>query len=179
MTKRIRTRLNSRGGFSFAEMLMAILILLMVTAVLAAGIPTAASAYSKIVTSANAQVLLSTTMTRLRDELGTAKDITVNDAKNEIAYTSDNGSKSKIYIVGSDVSQKPGIYIHEYTDVIEDDTFNRLLVTTEASNKNLHTTCAFDYSGGVVTVTGLTVLNGDTTVTEIDTFEIRILTDRT
>lgn len=177
MKKLLRKRLRSGSGFTFAEMLMSILIILMVASVLAAGVPVAAGAYNKVVTSANAQVLLSTTMTRLRDELGTAKDIAVNGSGTEITYTCDNGSKSRICVVGPGATSEPGIYIHEYTDVLGEDAYTRLLVTHEASNKNLHTSCEFAYSGGVVTVSGLSVLNGDKTVLTIDDFEIKVLTD--
>ena len=55
-------RLNSRTGFTLAEVLITVLILLMITAVVAGGMPVAANAYYKVVDAANAQVLLSTAM---------------------------------------------------------------------------------------------------------------------
>ena len=60
-------KLNQQNGFSLAEMLVAILILLMVSSVVAGGVPAASNAYSKAVDAANAQVLLSTAATALRD----------------------------------------------------------------------------------------------------------------
>ena len=62
--KRIRQKLKSRLGFTLAEMLMSVLILLMVSSVVAGGVPVAANAYYKVVDAANAQVLLSTTVTK-------------------------------------------------------------------------------------------------------------------
>ena len=62
--KKIRNKLHNRKGFSLAETLMAVLILLMVSAVVAAGIPMAREAYEKAVDAANAQTLLSTTITK-------------------------------------------------------------------------------------------------------------------
>ena len=53
--------------------------------IVAAGVPVAAAVYAKIITAANAQTLLSTTMTALRDELGTASDVDVEGTT--ITYT--------------------------------------------------------------------------------------------
>ena len=73
---RIRVKLNKfSSGFSLAETLVALLIVLMVSSILVAGLPAAFQAYSKVVDGANAQVLLSTGATRIRDELGFATDV--------------------------------------------------------------------------------------------------------
>ena len=73
---RIREKLNKNySGFSLAETLVALLIVLMVSSILVAGLPAAFQAYSKVVDGANAQVLLSTGATRIRDELGFATDV--------------------------------------------------------------------------------------------------------
>ena len=50
---RIRRKLKSRHGFTLAEVLMAVLILLMVSSVVAGGVPVAANAYYKVVTNRN------------------------------------------------------------------------------------------------------------------------------
>ena len=71
LTKKLRA--NS-AGFSLAETLIVVLILLMVSAVIGAAIPTAANVFTKTVDTANAQVVLSTTMTALRDELCTVTE---------------------------------------------------------------------------------------------------------
>ena len=68
---------NNRHGFSLTELLVAVLILSMVSAVVAGGIPVAKNAYEKITVSANAQVMLSTTISALRNELGTASNVTI------------------------------------------------------------------------------------------------------
>ena len=62
-------KLNSQDAFTLAETLITVLILLMVSAVVAGGIPAAANAYRKAVDAANAHVLLSTTVNALRSEL--------------------------------------------------------------------------------------------------------------
>ncbi len=67
--------LRSKAGFTIVEMLMTTLILLMVTAIVAAGIPVAVNAYEKVLDAANAQLLLSTTISRMQEELSTAVEV--------------------------------------------------------------------------------------------------------
>ena len=98
-------KLNSRGGFTLAETLLAVLILLMVSVIVATGVPVAKNAYEKVVIAANAQVLLSTAVNTLRDELGTAWDVeVVEEGKTELKTTkikyfcADTGARAEIYL---------------------------------------------------------------------------------
>ena len=188
---KIRKRITGKGGFTLAETLMAVLILLMVSSVVAA------DAYRKVVDSANAELLLSTTMNRLRSELTTAVDVrcgetdkseaTAGNDENStqtknttITYTNAKGSKSVISLVlKSDASNvEPGIYIQEYVDVDNNNKYKHLLVSNEASNKNLYATYeSATYDGsGIVTIKNLAVIKEDnTTLTSVDNFEIRVI----
>ena len=92
-------KLNKAAGFTLAETLVAVLILLMVSAVVAEGLPAAVNAYRKAVDASNAQILLSTTVDALRGELSTAWDIKVGVDGTTISYQSSHtGGKSRIYI---------------------------------------------------------------------------------
>lgn len=75
-----------RKGFSLAETLVALLIVLLAASVVAAGMPAAKDAYYKVQESANAQVFLSTTLTALRKELSTATNIQVDSDKKLLKY---------------------------------------------------------------------------------------------
>lgn len=77
---------KQNAGFTLAETLIAVLILLMVSAIVATGIPVARNAYEKVVLTSNAEVLLSTTISTLRSELGTAKEIQVGDDGKTITF---------------------------------------------------------------------------------------------
>lgn len=162
-------RLRSNLGFTLAELMIAMLILSMVTAVAAGGIPVAINAYTRVVDTANAQVLLSTTMTKLREELGTASEIkSVND--HEIVYESENGSESRIYRTDS------GIMIREYADVVSDlsdKTYEHLLVSKSAANKNLYVTfgsIVWTESTGIIEIRNVKVLSssGGEPLAELD-----------
>ena len=139
---RIRKKLNNNRGFTLAETLLAVLILLLVSTIVATGMPAAKNAYEKIIVAANAQVLLSTSATALRDELGTAWDVKVEDDKKTVTYnSSDTGGKSKIFLNSEDQNK---IYIQEY---VKNDYFNtvdgtsvgekRRLVSDKAANGDL------------------------------------------
>ena len=178
----LNRRKRERAGFTLAETLIAILILLMVSAIVAGAIPAASNVYVKTVDAANAQLLLSTTMTVLRDELGTATSITVQDAST-ITYRSGKSGCAKIQVVtgGTD----PGLYIWhgEYKDGIPDFTNStpRLLVSKKAATEGMVVSCTFSVSGSVVTVSGLSVkkdMNKDGTPEELagrTSYKIRLV----
>ena len=134
-----KTRKNA--GFSLGETLIAILILLMVSAIVAGAIPTASHVYAKTVDAANAQVLLSTTMTVLRDELGTATDVKAET--DGITLTYNKGSRSIAY-----TEDPAGIWLrYKRKDADGNDvTEPLLLVSQKAATKDM-----------VVSYTGVTV----------------------
>ena len=145
---------RSRGGYTLAEALLAVLILMMVSAVLAAGLPFAANALNKVVDTANAQILLSNTMARLRSELATSTEVTIKDGTT-LEYTDSYGVRSTIVLQqGSTVSQEDwGIHITKgaYLE-------NELLVSRAAANHNLYVTyTSVSASNGVLTFTGFEV----------------------
>lgn len=159
MIQKLRTRLKNSSGFSLSELLITLLILLMVTVVMAAGIPSALRALYKVEDSANAQVLLSTAVTCLRDELSTASDVKVDGTT--ITYTTESGSESRLTVVVPGPTEKKdfGINLQEYVDVLPDsDQYKHLLVSNSAANKNLYVTyvkATYDYENGLVTISGL------------------------
>ena len=156
-----KNKLKSRSGFTLAETLLAILILLLVSSIVAQGIPVARNVYNRVVLGANAQVLLSTTVTALRDELGTAWDVTAGTDNSLTYFSADIGSRSKLWV---DTATNT-IQIQEYvaTDGLNTDTTHsvgspRALVSEKAATRELRVTyneatCA----DGVVTIKGLGV----------------------
>lgn len=160
---RIFRKLNNRTGFTLAETLIAILILLMVSSVVAGGIPAASNAYYKAVDGANAQVLLSTAATALRDELATARDIAQTGDQSLTYYSRDNGRKSNIFLKGNT------IYVKEYVDStspgVPQNEQERQLVSGKASTERLkvkYDKITYDKDTGLVQVKDLQVTRNDT-----------------
>lgn len=198
---KIKHKLGKDRGMTVLETLISMFILMMVTVVVATGIPTAANAYSKVLDSANAQILLSTAMTKLRNELETADNIKV-DGKaidgmveeklsgKKITYTTNSYGESMIYL-----NQKSGhghinavrlweYIIGEATDAAQDDAvsnnINRLLVSQKASNDNLYLTYDYiTYKKGTnyITFEGLVVKKKDTdqTLAEPVDYSVKLL----
>ncbi len=174
-TYRIKQHIKDQRGFTLSETMIALLIMVLVFGVVTAGIPPAINALSKIVDSSNAQLLMSTTMTRMRDELGKADDVSFSG--NSISYTGSDGLKRVIESV--DTGNAPGIYLNQYAGSATTPQLTTLLVSNEASNKNLYTTYQIDqvYANGVITISDLSVKKGSDTLLSIDTFKIRVLSD--
>ncbi|MBR3245216.1 MAG: type II secretion system protein [Parasporobacterium sp.] len=183
MLKKIKQKIKDRSGFSLAEVLMVVIIVLLVSSIVAVGVPAAARAYNKVVDAANAQTLLSTTITRLREELGTADNIDTSakeGATNNtiISYDNSLGVRTQIHLEQVDVDRNI-IYIHEYLNFDKANDFNHPLVSDSASGKKLYATYdKVSFENGVVTFEGLQVKIRTTNqvLTDPVDFKIRVLT---
>ena len=165
--KMLKGKLNNKG-FTLVEMLAVLFILGVLTALMAMIMPVAAKTFFNVVDSANSQVLLSTTITELRDELGTATNITVSLDRKKITYLSANtGNMSTISSKAENGNVKEGIYIEGGTEgTAEAD--NNMLVTRAAATYKLTIVCdsfAYDESTGIITINNLDVHNADKTLT--------------
>ena len=165
---RLKNRLKNNKGFTLAELLITVLILLMVSSVVAGGIPVAANALGKMVDAAHAETLLATTYTALRDELSTAvpsRTITVSSNGKSIRYTDSDGIESIIE------AKNDGIYITKSGS-------ENLLVSKIAATENLSMTFeSVQHNSGIINITGLTVENNKigNAVNRLDNVVIRIV----
>ena len=179
----IRKKLTKRKGFSLAETLIAILILLMVSSIVAAAVPTASKVYMKTVDAANAQVLLSTVMTELRNELSDATIESPEDGAVEptttITYKNGNGGYRELSLVSTGDIDKRGILLtirklDPATGQITTSTAStdkRMLVNSTAATGDLVVSyTGASFANGVLTFTGLSVTkmtkNSEGTVAE-------------
>lgn len=179
-------KLARKRGFTLAETLIAVLILLMVTGIVGGAIPAASNAFIKVVDAANAQVLLSTAKTVLRDELSTAAEVSKiddeeDDSRIVIQYRSSNNGWSRIVYTntGTDagIVVQNGKYVDAETKEIKFRS-ERPLVSDKAITENL----ALEIDG-VSVVDGLITMDLKvgkkkpdgtlTTVAEEDGFAIR------
>ena len=179
MNKKILKKLHLNNGFSLAELLVAILILLMVSSIVAVGIPVAREAYLKVVLASNADVLLSTTVSTLRNELGTAQNVKVDevDGTTITYYSPTRGTSSRIYLEGNaikfqryfyDSSMSPGTVPSPEPLIQKAAMSDGLYVKYDSVDK--------PNSDGVLKIRGLTVYRNDgTKMTERTPFSIQIV----
>ena len=192
--RKIQIKGKNQSGFTLVEMLMTVLILSMVSAVVAGGLPMAVNAYTNVVNTANAESLLSTAMTRLRDELGTASHVTLEE--NGISYRRSDGSAAQICLGvlnetgdhtnegesddrGERTDDQPRMLIQEYIGIanLPEDLKNPR-VFAEMSNENLYVNYSgLSYKDGILSFTGLVVEKDGNALTKPQDFKIRVLTD--
>ena len=184
MRKRIKNRIGSRKGTSLAETLVVVLILSLITTIVAEGIPVAKNVYGKVLDSANAEELLSTAMTELRYQLGTAREIVMTDGTLDadgvtvsgktMEYRSRNGYRTLLYLDSDGCAQ-----LHEYYDY-DSGSGKHLhpLVSNEASSGFTVSYENISYIKGKVTFTGIKVLgSGGRVLARLDQFIIRVTAD--
>ena len=176
-----------------AEMLLTMLILLLASLIMATGIPAAKNAYEKVVLASNAEVLLSTTVSALRNELGTAQDVregTPSDdadpAKAETVLTYRSLAReaySRIYMENEE-SSKNGIMLQRYYDaVVPAKTSDpEQLVREKTATGDLYVTyekADYDPDTHIVTITNMSVdrKSGSKGLAKRDTVSIRVLSD--
>lgn len=167
-------KIRSRAGFTLAETLLAVLILLLVSGIVATGVPVAQNVYNKVVRGANAQSLLSTTVAALRDELGTAWNVQYIPEKvpetSITYYSSDTGAKSMLYLGEKDNGEEDNkIYIQEYQGIDvqgsnpKEGGKHLLVSAAAATDKLLVTYTGITSDNNVVTITGLAVCDENST----------------
>ncbi len=178
MEKINKKKLHNRKGFTLAETLLAVLILLMVSQIVATGIPVAKNAYEKVVLASNAEVLLSTAVTVLRNELGTASKIDTPDQKTITYFNADRGSMAKI-----GVEEDGSVKLHRYyysVDGIVTDSGAEPLISKERATADLYVTfdtVSYDSDNKVVTFTKVSVCreSGTRNLAVRDTLSIRVM----
>ena len=169
----MRKILNNKA-FSLAEVMLAVLLLTIVTAITAASIPTALRIYHQVVDAANAQTLLSTTATCLREELSTATSINITD-DTHIYYTSEDGD---LCYISMDTNNDSLSYDGIYLNYIGSSNFSRLLVSNEAASRKLHVEYTkVEYKDGIVTFSNLKVYRDTLELVGVDSYLIRVIGD--
>lgn len=185
--KALVKKMKDASGFTLSETLVAVLILVMISAT---ALPAALKAYQNAVDAANAQVLLSTAVDALRSELSTAWDVSVDDGKKITYKSSDTGAESVISVADHE------IMLQEYYRDTDEGWWDGESDTTTTSPRPLvpdatrKTTGngekkmvveyeSVSYSGEFVTITGLTVQRDGNSLASMPVdLKIRVMTKK-
>jgi len=180
----IKNKIAEKTGFSLTELLTTTLILSLVTATIASSIPGAIRAYRTVVDVANANILLTSTITKLRSELTGASEIKISSDKKTVDYTNGKGVLCRIKFVESNDKAK-GIYYYEFKSDDKDRTETNppgyLLVSQEAASKKMYVKGSVkkDDTNGDLQFIGLSVYKDDLDITKSNiTFTVRLLSPK-
>ena len=158
--------IQNKSGFSLIETVVAMLLVVLMSGMMVTGIRLAVKVYTTVVDKANAQVLLTTTETILRNELSSAKNIKVPDDKKAVSYqNSVTGQKWELSSPGTDIIKK----LKKQDGTTKEDR----LIQETTGTKNLH--IRFDkielFAGGrYIKVSGLRVTKGTQTLAGSETY---------
>ncbi len=177
-------KLKSKIGVTLAETLATVLIMLMVSSIVATGMPAALNAYRKAVDAANAQVALSTTLNALRSEFSTAWGVKkVSDT--ELRYfKSDTGALTRLYLDEDTIKVQNYVRLDDFTQVQTDAAEKPFpeheLVSAKAITDNLRVVfTSLDVADNVASFSGIKVVRStdNATVAKLDTpLSVRLLT---
>lgn len=165
-----------QSGFSIPEFLATVMILMLASAIVASGVPVARGAINKVVDSANAQALLSTVTTVLRDEISMATKVEV---KNSGAAVSDGTFGNEIDYL-NDMTGERAL---TFDKVLEDDPTRAgkkaLDISTGMTGKGQYEVYFTNVKkdGEVITFTDLRVLRKDDglELAKTPTYQVRML----
>ena len=179
LLEQLKRKAKSRSAFTLAETLVAILIMLMVSSVVATGIPAARRAYESVEMAANSELLLSSTISTLRNELSLAKDIKIEGTdKTSVSYLNPaTGTMSRIY------KDENGKIMYKMNAAVEGISTGDTMPATRLMSEALSTKVGIDVTFGNITKNGdcivfndVKVKSGSTERTGRETVSIRIIT---
>lgn len=183
MENRAKQKLHAEDGFTLGEVLLAVLILLMVSAIMASGIPAARNAYERVVLASNAEVLLSTTISTLRNELGTAQEVDAaapdaSPSRTDVTYLNPSrGTYSRIEVAED---HKIIFYRYYYKDGLgkPSASVSTQLISDETATNGLYVSyesVSWDKARGIVTFRGIVVRHSDASLTKARDLSIRVI----
>ena len=178
---------QGKRGFTFAEVMVALLIMVLLATFVATSIPVAFTTYREVVGDTNAQVALSTTASALRDELGLA--VSVKTEGGTVLYQTGEGTWAKIE------NGTKGLVKHEYADagpmgagadLGTTDLIPSTMIVGASGGDDLRVQLSADgsgayitYANGVFTVHGIQVFMGadETPIESIDEYKVKAVFD--
>lgn len=165
--KKLNQKKKDNQGFSLSELLVTVIIVSLLSVMIVTGVRTALYSHRKVTKEANAEVLLSTCVTMLRNELSTATDIRVLSDKKTITYQKGGSGIKSSLRSGAVSTTEPeqiyhgsmGINSEDGSESISNET---LLISSVTATEGLFISYEeISYADGVVTVTGLSVRKKD------------------
>lgn len=170
---RKRRRSSRRAGFTLVELLLSLLIVAMLSLMLVSGTQLAARANVTVTDQANAEVLLSTCVTMLRNELGTAAAVTVGEDGKDVTFQ--RGSTGYVVTIRSGAETSGGTGSSMDKIMITEYGTERPFISDVTATGGLCISFGeIEWSDGKFTITDLTVRKPGRSdpLTQLDTLVI-------
>ena len=172
-------KLKSNSGFTLAETIIAVGLVLIVSGMLVTGLPRAMTAYQNIVDSADAHTLISTTMIELRDKLVFARNLEIQSDNKTIHFIGNDGREYSLDHTdnGLQLTDMSPLEVGRVTS-IKDST--RLLVSNSASSGKLiakYDTVTYDQAGKYLSFINLQVCrkSEDKCMVTVPKFDVKVI----
>ena len=105
----MREKINSKSGFTLVEMLAAVAVLMLLTMMLGTGIQMALNSYRTMIAQAEVELLVSTAVDALADDLRFARDVKADPVSKKLtSYTSDSFGENTELALGETGSDNEG-----------------------------------------------------------------------
>lgn len=161
----------NKKGFTLSETLASVLILILVVTIIGGGIVVVKNAYQRITLKANAQVLMSTAITKVSDELKFAENIEGTDTP---TFVSGNNSYKMSFVNGDGTADNLGIMEAYATG---DSTQNIQLLSTKTMTDGLVPSITYNYSSDDKLFTATIEVKKDGTTVSKQTITVRPLNE--
>lgn len=156
-------RLKNSKGFTLSETMASVLILILVITIIGGGVVVVKNAYQRITLKANAQTLMSTTITKVTDEFEFAENIT--EGTDNPYFVSGN---SKFKIAFKNGTGNEGV-LQSYK--YGDNTKTTPLLSSKTMTDGLVPTITYSYNKDLFTATVTVSKDGDPVSTQ--TFSVK------
>ena len=181
--------LRSNHGFTFTEVMVALLIFVLLSAFVASGIPVAFKTYQRTVNASNAQIAVSTTAAALRDELGLATAVEIGSDNKVEYYQSPDGYWVKLMNPTDKKSLEKHLYADSGAGPVESSEISgsplplipESAIAAAVGSAQLQVksgdgeTASITYKDGVFTVSDLKVVESgsDDSIESVQKYEVR------
>lgn len=183
LRRRVGAKLRSHKGLSVLELLLTTIILLLITQMMADGIPVVIRLYRRTVDTANAQAYLSTTMIALRSKLSVASGVNIDadgkpecfrDPEKGYYYTINNDPTKGIQIQYLNMDKQTKYFdpdTSQWVDIAPLPLIQTVQGAQNEKNRLISTYDKITQTGNAFTIEGLKVVSNDGTSTTLAKLE--------
>ncbi|MGF6376135.1 prepilin-type N-terminal cleavage/methylation domain-containing protein [Clostridiales Family XIII bacterium PM5-7] len=152
----MKKKMMNKKGFTLSELLMVVLILGLLVTILGSGFGVVKEAYEKVTLKAEAQTLMATTVTKVKDEFRFAREIKTGQlvVGSTPVTTFVSGNENMEVFFTDDTTGNRGILMVEVAKPAQGDEHQSVAIATDKTmTNNLTTSIDYNYDVGTHVIT--------------------------